>query len=105
MNNEERVHFKIAIPLSLKQRLEHESIENRRSLSAEIIARLEDSLPPEYEEGEILSRADRAIITEAANRITSQLSEKLALANATMRKAMLDAIDEENKKNDTDSDK
>ncbi|KAB2680319.1 Arc family DNA-binding protein [Brucella pseudintermedia] len=44
MTEKERVHFKIAIPVDLKQTLEHFAVENRRSLSAEIIARLEASL-------------------------------------------------------------
>jgi len=43
MSEKERVHFKIALPVDLKQRMEHEAVENRRSLSAEIIARLEQS--------------------------------------------------------------
>lgn len=44
MNDQERVHFKIAIPAELKRRLEHQAVDNRRSLSAEIIARLEMTL-------------------------------------------------------------
>ncbi len=44
MSEKERVHFKIAIPIDLKQTLEHHAVENRRSLSAEIISRLEASL-------------------------------------------------------------
>lgn len=44
MSEKERVHFKIALPADLKRTLEHAAVDNRRSLSAEIIARLEASL-------------------------------------------------------------
>ena len=44
MSENERVHFKIAIPVELKKKLEHIAVDNRRSLSAEIIRRLEESL-------------------------------------------------------------
>jgi hypothetical protein len=40
MSKNERVHFKIALPTDLKQSLEHAAVDNRRSLSAEIIHRL-----------------------------------------------------------------
>lgn len=58
MNENERIHFKIALPVELKKRLEHEAIETRRSLSAEIIARLEasfvgDDLTAGWSEGDI----------------------------------------------------
>ena len=45
MAENERVHFKIALPVDLKQRLEHAAVEHRRSVSAEIIHRLEASFP------------------------------------------------------------
>lgn len=44
MSENVRVHFKIALPASLKQKLEHEAVDRRRSLSAEIISRLEASI-------------------------------------------------------------
>lgn len=43
MSENERAHFKIALPIDLKKRLEHQAVDARRSLSAEIIARLENS--------------------------------------------------------------
>lgn len=77
MSENERVHFKIALPIELKKRLEHIAVENRRSLSAEIINRLEATLDdaepesaatywdmPEGISDEIMARA-----FEKANRI------------------------------------
>lgn len=63
MSQSDRVHFKIALPTGLKQRLEHEAVEGRRSLSAEIIARLEASLEPS-EEARLLADAVRAFMNQ-----------------------------------------
>lgn len=43
MTKKELSPYKMNLPLDLKQRLEHAAIDNRRSLSAEIISRLEAS--------------------------------------------------------------
>lgn len=43
MTKKELSPYKMNLPLELKQRLEHAAIDSRRSLSAEIIARLEAS--------------------------------------------------------------
>lgn len=40
MSKEPVAQFKLNLPVSLKERLEHAAIDNKRSLSAEIIARL-----------------------------------------------------------------
>lgn len=47
MTTDERVQFKLMLPASLKASLEDEAHRNRRSLSAEIIARLTESLTAE----------------------------------------------------------
>jgi hypothetical protein len=44
MAKDERVQYKFMIPADLKQRLERAAVDARRSLSAEIILRLEDSI-------------------------------------------------------------
>lgn len=54
----ERVHFKIALPLDLKKDLEHAAVDNRRSLSAEIIARLEASLTTEQRSADFQALVD-----------------------------------------------
>ena len=46
MADEERIQFKFMIPKLLKTALEDAAHENRRSLSAEIVARLEESITP-----------------------------------------------------------
>ncbi|MCL4217738.1 MAG: Arc family DNA-binding protein [Candidatus Hydrogenedentes bacterium] len=44
MSEDPRIQYKFMIPASMKQRLEDAAHENRRSLSAEIISRLETTL-------------------------------------------------------------
>lgn len=44
MTKESRVQYKFYIPADLKKELEHKAIENNRSLSGEIIQRLERTL-------------------------------------------------------------
>lgn len=44
MTGDARTQFKLMLPVALKERLENFAHENRRSVSAEIIARLETSL-------------------------------------------------------------
>lgn len=44
MSDDPRIQYKFMIPASMKQRLEDAAHENRRSLSAEIISRLETTL-------------------------------------------------------------
>ena len=44
MADDPRLQFKFMIPASLKAKLEDAAHDNRRSLSAEIVARLEESL-------------------------------------------------------------
>lgn len=46
MSEPEKLQFKFLIPAELKASLEKEAHKNRRSLSAEIIQRLQDSLAP-----------------------------------------------------------
>jgi septal ring factor EnvC (AmiA/AmiB activator) len=46
MSENDRVQFKFMIPAYLKLALEDAAHDNRRSLSAEIIARLEESIHP-----------------------------------------------------------
>lgn len=53
MSQSERVHFKIALPVDLKKRLEHCAVDKHRSLSAEIIARLESSFTETPEKDEL----------------------------------------------------
>lgn len=81
MSDEERVHFKIALPISLKQRLEHSSIENRRSLSAEMIHRLQDSLTLDvsghWAEASDINRFEQADSTEAVRDLAGHLAAHL----------------------------
>ncbi|WP_428029815.1 Arc family DNA-binding protein [Ancylobacter sp.] len=51
MSEDDRVQYKFMIPASLKARLEDQAHENRRSLSAEIISRLEQSFSRPLPEG------------------------------------------------------
>jgi hypothetical protein len=38
--------LKLRLPLELKERIEHEAATNKRSMNAEIVARLQESLSP-----------------------------------------------------------
>jgi len=58
MSKEPVVQFKLNLPADLKERLEHAAIDNKRSLSAEIIARLETTLTPP----ELISEETSALI-------------------------------------------
>lgn len=73
MSQNERVHFKIALPVDLKSRLEHDAVDNRRSLSAEIIHRLECSFSLNDEIAHLRNRdqENEAII----NRLTSMVQD------------------------------
>lgn len=51
MSEDDRVQYKFMIPASLKARLEEQAHDNRRSLSAEIISRLEQSFYRPLPEG------------------------------------------------------
>lgn len=65
MAENERVHFKIALPVDLKQRLEHAAVENRRSVSAEIISRVERSFLLDDPEGQFAKMVARLEELEA----------------------------------------
>lgn len=67
MSENERVHFKIALPVELKRTLEHAAVDNRRSVSAEIIARLESSFDANKD----------GFSTEQVNRIVDRTVETL----------------------------
>lgn len=82
MSDNERVHFKIALPVGLKKQLEHEAVDNRRSLSAEIIARLEASLAG--------SPTDQAV-----DRLIDIISVRLLDGRGTVRKKTKEERDAE----------
>lgn len=50
MADEERVQYKFMIPVSLKDRIEEAAHKNRRSVSGEIIATLEEYYPTPFDE-------------------------------------------------------
>ena len=51
MSNDDRVQYKFMIPSALKERIEDAAHENRRSLSAEIVATLEEKYPAPEPQG------------------------------------------------------
>jgi TolA-binding protein len=62
--NEERAQFKLMLPVETKSRLEEAAHENRRSLSAEIISRLEFTLSNPPQAVEALKRQSDALDDE-----------------------------------------
>lgn len=97
MSEKERVHFKIAIPVDLKQRLEHHAVEGRRSLSAEIIARLEASLEGKASNNakdEFAEDMFNALI-QAAKGDKEMLDTYLSLAKKTVNASKVPTKDDE----------
>lgn len=55
MTKEERVQYKFMIPVALKNRIENAAHDNRRSVSAEVVAALEERYPAPASNEEILN--------------------------------------------------
>lgn len=91
--------IKLRVPEKLLEAIKLSAQKNNRSMNAEILACLDFFFPQLYdEEGEILSTSDIKIINETAIRIASEMSEKLAIANATLRSEALKNLSKMNKK-------
>lgn len=85
MASTERAHFKIALPVSLKQDLEHAAVNNRRSLSAEIIERLQTSLIPAQPQAPGAASAsvvDASVIESIVQRTVAETLRTLLTAGA-----------------------
>lgn len=65
--------FKLRIPASLKAQLEARARQNNRSLSAEILQRLEDSLSNSESLNDKNSESEFGLITEKLNVLTSAI--------------------------------
>ncbi len=75
MSERDRVQFKFMIPADLKEALEQAAHEERRSLSAEIIARLEESF--RYDpQGDIVQLSDKQV-----RMLTATLLDRMLEAN------------------------
>lgn len=77
MVEKERVQFKLMVPAELKARLEDAAHEARRSLSAEIIARLEESLQPTSDRSLLDAMDEQRLMIETLIEQTAILREKI----------------------------
>lgn len=70
----EDLHFRLRIPDSLKAQVEQSAQENRRSMTAEIIARLEASFDaPSREEFELTKKWAQEFLREALDSAVGQI--------------------------------
>lgn len=86
------VQFKLMLPVRLKARVEQEAINNRRSLSQEIVAALEEKFPPprdeqwSFEEIYLLMDHIQEAETEAQEEARlSEVNDRLAAAGQPLR--------------------
>jgi Arc-like DNA binding domain len=97
-DNEEKTQFKLMLPIEVKSRLEEAAHENRRSLSAEIIARLEHSVANPPEAVEALKRQSDALddeinIMEEDLRHLADNIKSLQGANANLKELVDDSAE------------
>lgn len=91
--------IKLRVSEELLEAIKLSAQKNNRSMNAEILACLNFFFPMDYDaEGELLGNKEIKIINETAVRIASQMSEDLALANATLRGEALKNLDKINTK-------
>ena len=91
--------LKLRVSEKLLEAIKLSAQKNNRSMNAEILACLNFFFPMDYDiEGELLGNKEIKIINETAVRIASQMSEELALANATLRGEALEKLDKINAK-------
>jgi len=96
MSKEPVAQFKLNLPVALKERLEHAAIDNKRSVSAEIIARLEVS----FDEDRVAATsmvAFRDAVMKTADQLTARKSSAANMARE-FGKVLSEVIDEETKK-------
>lgn len=79
----EDLHFRLRIPDSLKAQVEQSAQENRRSMTAEIIARLEASFDaPSREEFELTKKWAQEFLREALDSAVEQIVAETGLSKA-----------------------
>ncbi|KTR05016.1 hypothetical protein NS365_13390 [Aureimonas ureilytica] len=69
----EDLHFRLRIPESLKEQVEKASLENRRSMTAEIIARLEAS----FEAPQELASPYEALIQKILDSVETNMKSRM----------------------------
>lgn len=79
--SDDRVQYKFMIPVALKEQLEALAKENRRSLSAEIIERLERSLPAPISDTEAMLEIARVRLLSAEGD-AAQIQKRVQQAKA-----------------------
>lgn len=78
MTNDDLVQFKLLLPAALKLRVEAEANANRRSLSKEIVAVLEEKFPEPFTDDRLAALALEAAValTKMANDTTRDQDER-----------------------------